>query len=61
MADRIERERVQGLAVEEAPVLLSEHMAFELAVRFAVELFAAELLAIKLMELAGCLVNLVDY
>ena len=37
------------MAAEEAPVLLSEHMAFELAVRFAEEL-AMELLAEQMVE-----------
>ena len=44
---------MQGLAAEEAPVMLG-HMASELAVKLAVKL-AVELLAVLLMELLAVL------
>ena len=34
---------MQGLAAEEAPVVLAEHMAFKLAVKVAVELIAGQM------------------
>ena len=61
-AERIEQEQVQGLAAEEALVLLSEHIAFELAVRFAVKLdLAMELLELPVELQVRFTVGLADY